>query len=255
MIVLLSPAKIQHFKPEPFLMEGTQPHFLNEAGELVAQMRRMSPSRLAEMLKINPDLAQLNAERYSTWQLPFTPSNAKPAIQVYNGEVYHGLDVRSLPTGTLTYLQSHLRIFSGLYGLLRPFDLIQPYRLDVGDPFITESNQNLYQFWKSKITENLNKAVEASGEPALILNLASGEYIKCIDRKKLNAKIVDVEFLQQQPNGYKTVVVYTKKARGMMARFVMEHQIQDIELLKAFDSEGYLWHAGKSTPGKLTFTR
>jgi uncharacterized protein len=255
MIVLLSPAKIQNFKPEPFLMEGTQPLFLKEAEQLVAQIRSLSISGLAEMLHINFDLARLNAERLSIWKRPFTSSNAKPTVQVFNGEVFHGLDIRSFPAEMLPYLQVHLRIFSGLYGLLRPFDLIQPYRLDFGDSFKTSDGQNLYQYWSKKITTSLNKALDETQGPRIVLNLASGEYIKGIDKKKLKATIVDVDFLQFQPQGYKTIVVYTKKARGMMTRFVLEHQIQDTDSLKAFDSEGYLWHPGMSSETKITFTR
>jgi len=255
MIILLSPAKIQDFKSEPLLSKSTQPDFLAEAEILVSQVRRLSVSALANLLKINPSLARLNADRFGQWHRPLTEKNAKQTVMVFNGEVFHGLDVRTLAKEHHTYLQQHLRIFSGLYGILRPFDLIQPYRLDIGDRFLTEEGENLYSFWKEKLTETLQKELAKLKEPSVVLNLASGEYIKGIDRKRLNAKIIDVDFLQMEPKGYKTIVIYTKKARGMMTRFVIENRIQDPDYLKGFDCEGYLYNPDLSNENKMVFTR
>ena len=255
MIILLSPAKIQNFKPEVSLMVGSQPHFLQEASELVAQIRQLSISKLGEILKINADLAKQNAERYAHWQTPFTPQNAKPTVQVFNGEVFHGLDVRSLQKPALEFMQQHLRIFSGLYGLLNPFDLIQAYRLDFGDSFRTTEGKTLYHFWSEKVTAHLNESLNSTKGPKIVLNLASGEYMKGIQKNKLDASIIDVDFLQMQPHGTKNIVIYTKKARGMLARFVLEHQISDPEELKGFDAEGYHWNHALSTKNKLVFTR
>ena len=255
MIILLSPAKIQDFKPEAPLALSTQPLFLAEAEVLVSQIRRLSVSALAQLLKINPSLARLNADRFSQWRPPFTDKNAKQTILVFNGEVFHGLDVRTLATEHLSYLQNHLRIFSGLYGILSPFDLIQPYRLDIGDSFLTDNGENLYTFWRKKLTDTLNQELLKAKEPPVVLNLASGEYIKGIDRKKLNARVIDVDFLQMEPRGFKTIVIYTKKARGMMTRFVIENKIKDPEHLKGFDCEGYLYHPALSNQNKLVFTR
>ena len=255
MIVLLSPAKIQDFKPEPPLAKSTQPDFLAEAETLVSQVRRLSVSALAELLKINPSLARLNADRFGQWHRPFSEKNAKQTVMVFNGEVFHGLNVRTLDKEHLKYLQSHLRIFSGMYGILRPFDLIQPYRLDIGDTFLTEDGENLYAFWKEKLTHTLQKELTKLKETPVVLNLASGEYIKGIDRKKLNARVIDVDFLQMEPRGYKTIVIYTKKARGMMTRFVIENRIKDPENLKGFDSEGYMYNPDLSKENKMVFTR
>lgn len=255
MIVLLSPAKIQDFKPEAPLAKSTQPQFLDEAETLVNQVRRLSVSALAELLNINPNLARLNADRFGQWHRPFSDKNAKQTVLVFNGEVFHGLNVRTLGKEHLDYLQSHLRIFSGMYGMLRPFDLIQPYRLDIGDTFLTEEGQNLYAFWKEKWTETLQKELDKQKGAKVVLNLASSEYIKGIDRKKLKARVIDVDFLQMEPRGYKTIVVYTKKARGLMTRFVIENQIEDPEHLKGFDSEGYLYNPELSSENKLVFTR
>ena len=255
MIVLLSPAKIQDFKPESPLAKSTQPDFLSEAETLVSQVRRLSVSALAELLKINPSLARLNADRFSQWRRPFTEKNAKQTVLVFNGEVFHGLDVRTLAKEHLKYLQNHLRIFSGMYGILRPFDLIQTYRLDIGDTFLTENGENLYTFWKDQLTDTLNNELLKLKEPPVVLNLASGEYIKGIDRKKLNARVIDVDFLQMEPRGYKTIVIYTKKARGMMTRFVIENKIKNPEQLKGFDCEGYMYNPALSKKDKMVFTR
>lgn len=255
MIVLLSPAKIQNFKTEPVLFPVSQPTFLDEAAQLVEIIREMSMENLGDLLKVNFELVQLNAERFSKWQLPFTTENAKPAVQVFNGEVFHGLDVRSLDQPGLHFLNRHLRIFSGLYGLLKPFDLIQPYRIDFGDDFRLPNGQNLYAFWSDKITDELNRALDELDEPRIILNQASNEYIKGINRKKINATILNVDFLQIQPVGYKTIVVYTKKARGMMTRFVTENRLTDDDYLKAFDLEKYMWNQHLSTNKKLVFVR
>lgn len=255
MIVLLSPAKIQDFKNEPSLGKSTQPDFLVEAEMLVHQVRRLSVSALAELLQINPSLARLNADRFGQWHRPFTAKNAKQTVLVFNGEVFHGLDVRTLAKEHFDYLQKHLRIYSGLYGSLKPFDLIQAYRLDFGDTFLTEDGENLYAFWRNKLTDALNEDLAKLKEPPLILNLASNEYIKGLDRTRLNASIIDVEFLQMEPKGYKNIVIYTKKARGMMARFVIEHKIKKPEHLKGFDSEGYLYNESLSNENKLVFTR
>lgn len=255
MIILLSPAKIQDFKNEPSLGKSTQPDFLVEAEMLVHQIRRLSVSALAELLQINPTLARLNADRFGQWHRPFTAKNAKQTVLVFNGEVFHGLDVRTLAKEHFDYLQKHLRIYSGLFGSLRPFDLIQAYRLDFGDTFLTEDGENLYAFWRNKLTDALNQDLAKLKETPLILNLASNEYIKGIDRKRINANIIDVEFLQMEPKGYKNIVIYTKKARGMMARFVIEHKIKKPEHLKGFDSEGYLYNESLSNENKLVFTR
>jgi len=174
---------------------------------------------------------------------------------VFNGEVFHGLDVRTLAKEHLKYLQNHLRIFSGMYGILRPFDLIQTYRLDIGDTFLTENGENLYTFWKDQLTDTLNNELLKLKEPPVVLNLASGEYIKGIDRKKLNARVIDVDFLQMEPRGYKTIVIYTKKARGMMTRFVIENKIKNPEQLKGFDCEGYMYNPALSKKDKMVFTR
>ncbi len=255
MILLLSPAKIQNFEPQNIVIKHTLPQFMDEAEYLVSRINQLSRNELGELLDVNSNLAKLNSDRHFNWQRPFSLRNAKQAVFVYNGEVFRGLDAKTLSADNLTYLQSHLRILSGLYGILRPFDLIQPYRLDVSTKLKTDAGNNLYSFWKNKTTESLNKAMKASGGEQVLLNLASGEYIKSINRNLLKARIIDFEFLESKDDNYKPIVIYIKKARGMMVRFVIENRIENLEDLKGFSAEGYWFSPQLSTETKFVFTR
>ena len=255
MLILLSPAKIQNVSPQTDISGFTQPEFIKEAESLVFLMREMSPSELVTLMDINSKIAHQNTDRYYNWNLPFSPKNSKQAVLTYNGEVFHGLDAKSLSPSDIKYLQSHLRILSGLYGVLRPLDLIQPYRLEVSSKLKTHKGTDLYAFWRESITTSINQALTKSGEPKVLLNLASGEYFKAIDVKKLDAKVIDFEFLQSVEDKYKVVVVYTKKARGMMTRYVVENKIETIEDLKGFSSDGYWYNEEMSTERKMVFVR
>ena len=255
MLLLLSPAKIQNFTPQQYVQEFTIPEFLDSAGILVHKIKQLSRTELADLLSINSNLAQLNADRHFNWQVPFTPQNAKQTIFVFNGEVFHGLDAKTFSPEEFCYMQSHLRILSGLYGVLRPLDLIQPYRLDVSTRLKTEKGNNLYAFWKDHITPSLNNAILASGDPKVLLNLASGEYFKSINRKQLQAEVIDFEFLENKNDQYVPIVMYIKKARGMIARYVIEHRIENVEDLKGFNADGYWFNSRLSTEKKLVFTR
>lgn len=255
MLLLLSPAKIQNFELLQSMSDYTQPEFMEEAESIMHKIKQLSLADLAKLLNINTGLAQLNVDRHFNWQHPFTPENAKQTVFVFNGEVYHGLDAKSFSIEELSYLQEHLRILSGLYGVLRPFDLIQPYRLDVSTRLKTDVGNNLYAFWGDKITESLNRALTASGGPKVLLNLASGEYMKSIKRKLLKADIIDFDFLENKNDEYKPVVVYIKKARGMMVRYVIENRIENVEDLKGFNADGYWYNSRLSTEQKLVFTR
>ena len=255
MLLLLSPAKIQNFTPQNYVKDYTLPEFLEEAEMLVHKIKQLSRTELAELLDINSNLAKLNADRHFNWQVPFTTSNAKQTVFVFNGEVFHGLDAKSLSPEDIDYLQSHLRILSGLYGSLRPLDLIQPYRLDVSTNLKTDKGNNLYAFWKNRITQTLNESLVASGGPQVLLNLASGEYIKSINRSKLKAEIIDFDFLENKNDTYKPIVVYIKKARGMMVRYVIQNRIENVEDLKGFNADGYWYNSRLSSEKKLVFTR
>jgi cytoplasmic iron level regulating protein YaaA (DUF328/UPF0246 family) len=255
MILLLSPAKIQNFAPQQYVNDHTLPEFLDSAEILVNKIKKLSRAELAEILDINSNLAQLNADRHFNWQVPFTTKNAKQTVFVFNGEVFRGLDAASFTPDDFTYLQSHLRILSGLYGVLRPLDLIQPYRLDVSTKLDTGAGKSMYSFWGSLITGALNQAIKESKGPQVLLNLASGEYFKTINRKKLQAEVIDFDFLENKNGAYKPIVVYIKKARGMMVRYVIQNRIENVDDLKGFNEDGYWFNSGLSTEKKLVFTR
>ena len=255
MIILLSPAKIQNFNSQQVLQEFTQPEFIKEADKLVKVIRQLSAYDLSKLLNINVNLAHLNADRYFNWKLPFTPENAKQAILVFNGEVFHGLDAKTFTPEEFEYSQSHLRILSGLYGVLRPLDLIQPYRLEISTKLSLGNEKDLYNFWTDKVTNSIKKTLDISGKPLVILNLASNEYFKTINTNKLKFKTINFEFLQNKEDNYKSIVIYTKKARGLMARYIIENQIENLEDLKGFSAEGYWYSEQFSTSEKIVFTR
>jgi cytoplasmic iron level regulating protein YaaA (DUF328/UPF0246 family) len=255
MVILLSPAKIQNFKSENCTDKFTKPEFMKEAQELVELMRDLSPSELSNLLDINANLTQLNFDRYFNWHLPFSLKNAKQAVLVFDGEVYRGLNAKTFSEAEFDYAQNHLLLFSGLYGLLRPLDLIQPYRLEVSSKLKNEYGNDLYAFWRNKITTQVNKMLKKSGKPNLIINLASSEYFKSLDTKLIAARIIDVEFYQYKNDTYKQIVIYTKKARGLMARYIIENRVQELEDLKGFSDEGYWFSPQMSTENKLVFTR
>jgi cytoplasmic iron level regulating protein YaaA (DUF328/UPF0246 family) len=255
MLILLSPAKIQNFAPQQLTNTFTQPTFLKEAEKLVHEIRQLSAYELSKLLSINANLGQLNADRYFNWKKPFTPNNAKQAVLAFNGEVFHGLDAKSFSNDDFDYAQSHLCILSGLYGALRPLDLIQPYRLEISTKLQVDTAKDMYTFWGDKLTTWLNKAVNASGKPKTVLNLASGEYFKAINRSTLKAEVIDFEFLENKDDVYKPIVMYTKKARGLMARYVIDNRIEDTEDLRGFSSEGYWYSEKLSGENKMVFTR
>lgn len=255
MLILLSPSKIQSFTPHKPVGVYSQPEFAKEAESLVHQIRRLSVIALSKLLAINLNLAHLNAERFSNWHLPLSPENAKEAVFVFTGEVFHGLDPKSLKPEDYNYLQSHLRILSGLYGILRPLDLIQPYRLEISTKLKTDLGKDLYAFWGDRITLIINKVLVASGKPEILLNLTSAEYFKCVNRKILHARVIDVEFLEYKNGVYKPIVIYIKKARGMMTRYVVENRIEDPEDLKGFAAAGYWFNPDLSDENKFVFTR
>lgn len=257
MLILLSPAKIQNFRPQQQVREFTLPVYLKEAEQLIQELKSYSIRELAELLKVNANLAEQNADRFFHWSTPFTSENAKQALWVYNGEVFHGLDAGSFNKQEIAYAQRHLRILSGLYGVLRPLDLIQPYRLDVTHRLSVGQGGDLYDFWRERISREVQRALTASGSPHTILNLMSGEYARTLDHNLLNARIIDVEFLQYQPQTekFKPIVIYIKKARGLMARFVIRHEIDSIETLKSFSDDGYWYNEQLSSDNKLVFVR
>lgn len=255
MIIILSPAKILNFKEQPTIDKFSTPEFMTKAESLVKLMRDLSPSDLSELLDINTNLTQLNFDRFFNWHKPFTPKNAKQAALTFDGEVFRGLNAKTFSTEDFEYAQTHLRILSGLYGVLRPLDLIQAYRLEVSSKLQNPQGKDLYAFWKEPVTESVLKALKKSGQPQFILNLASSEYFKTLDLKNKKVRVLNVEFYEYKNDKYSQIVIYTKKARGLMARYVIENKIENEEDLKGFNAEGYWYSPQMSSPDKLVFTR
>jgi len=249
MIAVLSPSKSMDMTPGPATETG-QPAFLDRSKKLISTLRKFSTPDLMEFMAISEKLAALNRQRFKEWKAPFNTSNAKQATFAFTGDVYDGLDAPSLKKKELQFAQNHLRILSGLYGLLKPLDLIQPYRLEMGRPLKTRGATTLYAFWKETITDELNQL-----DGKLLINLASQEYFKAIDRKKLNKQILSPIFKDQKNGKLKVISFYAKKARGSMARFIVQNQITDAEALKAFDIDGYCYADEFSSATDLVFTR
>lgn len=249
MIVILSPSKNMDMKPARET-EHSQPEFLNQSEQLIKTLRTFSIQDLMQFMSISEKLAELNSRRITNWSRPFSCTNAKQALLAFTGNVYDGLAADSLTAGDLQFAQSHLRILSGLYGLLRPTDLMQPYRLEMGRPLQTGDKKNLYEFWSNTITAALN---QLPGE--ILVNLASLEYFKVIAPKKLNKQILSPVFKDEKNGTFKIISVYAKKARGAMARFIIENRITTTDRLLTFQADGYRHSPEQSTEQAPAFTR
>jgi len=232
----------------------TIPEFLNKTTVLAEILKKKSVAELARLLKINTTLAQLNFERYQQWSMEGHEGTGCPAIFFYQGEVFRGLDVKSFDEESLYFTQSHLRILSGFYGVLRPLDRVLPYRLEMGGLFSPEGYRNLYEFWKNAITKGVEEALVAQGDRVLI-NLASNEYFKSIDNKQLSVQIITPVFKEAKGDDFKMVTVYAKKARGMMARFIINNRLSNPDQLMFFDKEGYYYNESLSNTEEIVFTR
>jgi uncharacterized protein len=254
MLIVISPSKTLDFESSKFVAEFTQPEFVKEAGELIKQLRKLPAIRLQKLMQISPKLAELNRERFILWQPEFTPETARQALFAFRGDVYTGMDSDSFSREDIQAAQQNLRILSGLYGVLRPLDLIRPYRLEMGTLLKSGKHLGLYNFWKKKITNRIRKDLDQSGSN-LLINLASIEYFKAIDTKKLKADIVTPEFRDLKNSEYKMVSFWAKRARGMMVRFILQNNISFAEQLHGFDSDGYKYNHELSKPQKPVFTR
>jgi uncharacterized protein len=254
MLILISSAKTLDFKAQNQTLTYTIPEFIKKSEILVHELRKLKPENLMQLFDINFKLAQLNAQRYITWHLPFTPENAKLALLAFKGEVYRGIKADTYNTNDLKYAQNHLRILSGLYGLLRPLDLIQPYRMEMGIPFKTVGHKTIYGFWDNTLTNSLNQHLNLHKINTLV-NLASNEYFKAIDVKKLKAKIITPVFMESKGEKLKTIVVYLKKARGLMTSFIIKNRITNPEEIKHFDLEGYNYVENFSDEERWVFVR
>lgn len=254
MIAVLSPSKTLDDSGAYAIQEPSTPAFLEESRVLVDILRRFSPADLAALMKISDRLAELNVQRFAAWRHDFTPQNAIPAIRAFKGDVYTGLAADTFSAADLSFAQGHLRILSGLYGLLRPLDLIQPYRLEMGTRLVTGRGKTLYAFWGEQITQALNRALRRHRRKTLV-NLASAEYFKAVCVKKLDARVVTPVFLDFRNGAFKVISFYAKKARGRMAAFMVRRRLAAPDGLKSFTGDGYRFDAGRSTDERWVFTR
>jgi cytoplasmic iron level regulating protein YaaA (DUF328/UPF0246 family) len=254
MLVVISPAKNLDFDTPAATDTFTQPEMLDDSKTLIKHCRKLSPAKIGSLMKISDKLAGLNADRYAGWQTPFDTNNAKQALLAFNGDVYTGLDASSFSQDDFTYAQQHLRILSGLYGVLRPLDLMQAYRLEMGTKLDTGKNKNLYQFWDERISNKLNEAIDSQGDNVLV-NLASNEYFKAVKPKALNAEIYTPVFQDCKNGQYKVISFFAKKARGMMARYIIQNRLIDVSELKKFDTAGYRFSVENSKGNELVFMR
>lgn len=268
MLILLSPAKsLDYDTPVPAGLAHTLPHFIPQSSQLIALLRQQSPQEVASLMKISDALAALNVARYASWTPQFSADNARQAVLAFNGDVYEGLDAHTLSHAELDWAQAHLAILSGLYGVLRPLDWMQPYRLEMGTRLRTSAGNTLYQFWGAHIAQCLNQQLAATssnapGMPAkapttapVVLNLASQEYFKAVDRKALQARVVECVFEEWKGSRYQIVSFHAKRARGLMARYAIRQHCTRPEQLQHFDAEGYAFDSAASTPDRLVFRR
>jgi uncharacterized protein len=254
MIIVVSPAKSLYDRSPIQFDAYSEAVFLPEAEKIVSVMKKKKPAQLADMMGISPKLAELNHQRFQVWSLPFTPENSWQAALMFNGDVYQGLKAETFSVPEFETAQQKLRILSGVYGLLKPLDLIQPYRLEMGTNVSIARKKNLYEFWKTKITAKLNQEFSENGQNVLI-NLASNEYFGAVDTKKLKARIITPAFKEHKNGHYQMVSFFAKRARGLMSRFIIQNNISDPEEIKAFDLEGYYFNNQLSKENNWVFTR
>lgn len=254
MLFLLSPAKSLDFEPAALDVPYTQPLFVPQSAELIEILRQKSPQDIASLMSLSDTLSGLNVARYQAWRPKFTAQNAKQAVLAFNGDVYDGLDAETLSADELAWTQDHVCILSGLYGVLRPLDYMQPYRLEMGTTLANARGKDLYQFWGTQISDYLNTRLAADKTP-VIINLASQEYFKAVDKKTLKARVVDCVFEDFKGGKYKIISFYAKRARGLMARFAATQALSLPEQLKGFDLDGYAYQAASSSPERLVFRR
>jgi hypothetical protein len=252
MKIVISPAKSLNFEKELPTSKYTEPVFLKESRQIQKVLKQQSPKDLSELMAISAKLADLNWQRNTDWKTPFTPENARPAIYAFDGDVYTGLDGYSIPPAKLEMLQDSVRILSGLYGVLKPLDLMQAYRLEMGTKLPVGDHKNLYEFWKTKVTNGLNKELE---KEELFVNLASNEYFSAVDTKELKVPVITPDFKDYKDGKLKIISFFAKKARGMMVRYIIDTEAKTIEDLKGFDYGGYQFDANLSKGNHLVFTR
>lgn len=254
MLIVISPAKTLDYENVPKTKVFTTPDYLGQSQQLINRLRNFSSLDISDLMKVSAKIADLNFDRYESWKKPFTVKNAKQAILAFKGDVYTGLDAESFKADDFKFAQNHLRVLSGLYGLLRPLDLMQPYRLEMGTKLKTDIGKNLYEFWGSDITQGLNKQLKKIKSNYLI-NLASNEYFKSVKPKELNAEIITPAFKEFKNGEYKMIGIYAKKARGMLSRYIIQNKLSDPEDIKSFNEDGYRFNKRLSKGNDFVFTR
>ena len=254
MLIVLSPAKSLDYKTPAKVKAPTLPEFVSESAKLIADLKKLSPQEVANLMGLSDQLAALNVGRYRDWSKKFTEENSKPAIYAFDGDVYEGFDVKTLDAKAIAFAQDNIRILSGLYGALRPLDLMQPYRLEMGTSFKNARGKDLYAFWGERVTDSLKQVLEQQKKPVL-LNLASEEYFKVLQAKNLDCPVISPIFQDGKDGKYKIISFYAKRARGLMARFVVENRITDAADLKGFNLDGYKYVPSESKPEKPLFRR
>ena len=254
MLIVISPAKTLDYETPPKTKVFTTPDYLGQSQQLINRLRNFSSLDISDLMKVSAKIADLNFDRYESWKKPFTVKNAKQSILAFKGDVYTGLDAESFKADDFKFAQNHLRVLSGLYGLLRPLDLMQPYRLEMGTKLKTDRGKNLYEFWGTDITEGLNKQLKKIKSDYLI-NLASNEYFKSVKPKELNAEIITPAFKEFKNGEYKMIGIYAKKARGMLSRYIIQNKLSDPEEIKSFKEDGYRFNKTLSKGNDFVFTR
>ena len=254
MLFLLSPAKSLDYDTPAGALPHSLPGFAAQSAELIGVLKKKSPQQIAELMTLSDKLAGLNVARYEAWSPKFSASNSKQAVLAFNGDVYEGLDAKTLKPAQLEWAQAHVCILSGLYGVLRPLDWMQPYRLEMGTALSTTKGKNLYQFWGSQIADYLNERAAADKVP-VIVNLASEEYFKAVDKKALKPRVVNCVFEELKAGKYKIISFMAKRARGLMVRYAIENKLSSVKKLESFNLEGYQFTADVSTPERLVFRR
>lgn len=254
MLFLLSPAKSLDYDTPAGEVPHTQPIFVKQSAQLIELLRQQSPQQIAELMSLSDALSGLNVARYQAWSPKFTAKNSKQAVLAFNGDVYGGLDAKTLKPDDLAWAQDHIAILSGLYGVLRPLDWLQPYRLEMGTRLANERGSNLYQFWGAQIAEYLNERLKADKTP-VVINLASQEYFRAVDLKALKARVIECVFEEYKNGQYKIISFMAKRARGLMARYAAQHRLSMPQQLEGFNAEGYAFDAAISRPDRLVFRR
>ncbi len=254
MLIVVSPAKTLDYESELPALKTTQPRLLDDSDVLIERARQLSPADVSSLMSVSDKIAHLNVERFAQWQRPFTKKNARPAAFAFKGDVYNGLEIGTFTDNQLKEAQMSFRMLSGLYGVLRPLDLMQPYRLEMGTKLDNPRGKDLYTFWGDIITEQLNKDMKAAKTDVLV-NLASNEYFKSVNKKGINGRIIEPVFQDEKNGKYKVISFYAKKARGLMAAWIIKKGIKDPDKLKNFDVAGYRFDAELSSPDKPVFRR